>query len=113
MPQRNSPTPDIHLTAINAQHIRAVHGHGSERLVDLNEINVGSEIEVVFGEELGYGDGGADAHYSGGDAGDGGADEFGEDGLVEGEGFGAFHEEDGGRWWGSRQRKDSPLGYRG
>ena len=56
------------------------------------------EVEVEFSEEFGDGEGGADAHYSGGDAGDGGAAEFAEDGLVHLLSEGAFHEEDGGRW---------------
>ena len=55
------------------------------------------EVEVEFPEELGDGEGGAYTHYPGSDTGDCGAAEFGEDGLMELEGAGALHEEDGGR----------------
>ena len=75
----------------------AVDGHAGESLVDLDDVDIGLEVQVEFRQELGDGDGGADAHDAGRDAGHGGADELGEDGLLQFEGFGAFHEKDGGR----------------
>ena len=86
MSQRNRPAPDIHLRGIDAQGVDAVDGHRGERFVELDDVDVGAEVEGEFAEELGDGEGGADAHYSRGDAGDGCADEFGEDGLAEVEG---------------------------
>lgn len=87
MAQRNGAAPDVHLRGIDPQRVNAVHRHRRERLVELNDVDVHGEVEVEFPEELGDGEGGADTHYARGDAGDGRAAEFGEDGLVEGEGF--------------------------
>lgn len=81
------------------QHVLAVHGHAREGLVDLDDVAVG-DGEIVFGEELGDRDGGPDAHYAWREPGDGGAHVFGEDGLPEGDGAGAAHEEDCGGWGG-------------
>lgn len=86
MTQRNRPSPDIHLRAIDAQIIDAVDGHGGEGFVDLDDVDICAQVEGEFGEEFGDREGGADAHYPRGDAGDGGADVFGEDGLGEAEG---------------------------
>ena len=96
MPQRNRPAPHIHLHSIDPQNVDAVDGHGRERLVEFDDVDVVLQTEVEFPEEFWDGEGGAYAHYSGRDAGDGGAAEFAEDGLVHFEGGGAFHEEDGG-----------------
>ena len=96
MTQRNSPTSHVHFRRIVAEGVDAVDGDGRERLVEFDDVDVGLEVEVEFSEELWDGEGGAYAHYSGGDARDGGAAEFAEDGLVHLLGRGAFHEEDGG-----------------
>ena len=96
MTQRNSPTSHIHFRRIDAEDVDAVDGHGRERLVEFDDVDVVLEVEVEFPEELWDGEGGAYAHYSGRDARDGGAAEFAEDGLVHLLGRGAFHEEDGG-----------------
>ncbi len=96
MAQRNRSAPHVQFRMIDIQRVETVYAHRGECFVEFNNVDVGLEVEVVFGEELGDREGGTDPHYSGGDAGDGGADEFGEDGLVEFEGAGAAHEEDGG-----------------
>lgn len=96
--QRDGPAPDVHLGRVDAEDVGAVDGHGGEGLVEFDEVDVVLEVEVEFGQELGDGEGGADAHDAGGDAGDGGAAEFAEDGLVHLLRRGAFHEEDGGAW---------------
>lgn len=88
----------VHLGRVDAEDVGAVDGHGGESLVEFDEVDVGLEVEVELGQELGDGEGGADAHDAGGDAGDGGAAEFAEDGLVHLLRRRAFHEEDGGGW---------------
>ena len=48
MPQRNRATSWVHLLVVQAKHIHAVDGHGSECLVDFKN------IDIIFGElELG------------------------------------------------------------
>ena len=96
--QRDGPAPNVHLGRVDAEDVDAVDGHGGEGLVEFDEVDVVLEVEVEFGQELGDGEGGADAHDAGGDACDGGAAEFAEDGLVHLLRRGAFHEEDGGGW---------------
>ena len=95
MTQRNSAAARVHFLVGNLQHVLAVDGHGGEGLVDLDDVDF-VEGEVELCEELGDRDRGADAHYAGRDAGDGGAAEFGQDGLIQLEGFGALHEENCG-----------------
>lgn len=46
-------------------------------------------------EKFRDGDGGADAHDAWGQTGESGGDVFGENGLLEFEGFGTFHEKEG------------------
>jgi len=100
MSQRNSATPRVHLLPREVELVAAVHGHAGEGLVDLDDVDV-VEGKVVLREELGDGDGGADAHDARGEAGDGGGDVFGDDGLVEADGGGALHKEEGGSWRGN------------
>ena len=95
MTQRDRPTSGIHLGVIETEDVETVDGHGGERLVDLEDVDV-VFCEVEFGEQFRDGERGADAHDARGQAGDGGAAEFGENGLVHFLGFGALHEEDGG-----------------
>ena len=97
MTQRDRSAPNVQFRRVDLEHVGAVDGHGGEGFVDFDEVDVGLEVEVEFAEEFGDGEGGADAHYAGGDAGDGGAAVFGEDGLVHLLSGGALHEEDGGR----------------
>lgn len=94
MPQGNRPAPHIHLPRIDPQLLHTVHGHGRKRLVQFDDVDI-REREVVFAEQFWDGEGGADAHYSGRETRDGGADVFGEDGLVEAQGGRAFHEQEG------------------
>lgn len=98
MAQCDGSAPDVHLRRVDAEDVCAVDGHGSESLVDLDDIDVVLKIEVELAQELGDGEGGADAHDTGGNAGDGGTTEFGKDWLVHLLGGGPLHEEDGGRW---------------
>lgn len=84
MPQRNRSTANVHLRGIDPEDVGTVDRHGCKGFVELDDVDVSLEVEVVFGEELGYCEGGTDTHDSRGDAGDCGADEFGEDGLVGG-----------------------------
>ena len=95
--QRDRATSHIYLRVVETQHVDAVDSHGCKGLVDLEEVDVVLG-QVEFVKEFGDGDRGADAHDARGEAGDGGAAEFGEDGLAEFDGFGAFHEEDSGGW---------------
>ena len=83
MPQRNRPTPHIHLLTINPQYIRTINRHRRKRLVDLNQVDVVVQGEVVLGKEFGNRERGAYAHDAGRDARDRRADEFCEDGLVQ------------------------------
>lgn len=98
MTQRNSSASDVHFRRVDAEDVCAVDGHRSESLVDFDDVDVVLEVDVEFAEELGDGEGGAYAHYSRSDAGDGRAAVFGEDGLIHLLGEGALHEENGGRW---------------
>lgn len=95
MSQRNSPTSWVHLLPVQLQRIFAVHSHTSERLVQLEEIDV-VDRETVLAQQLGHGDGWANTHDARRETGDGGANELGNDGLAELERFAALHEEDGG-----------------
>lgn len=81
MPQRNRPSPHIHLPHIQPQLLHAIHRHGRECFVEFDDVNV-RQGEVVLVQEFGDGEGRADAHDAGGETRDGGADVFGEDGLV-------------------------------
>lgn len=53
------------------------------------------QIEVELREKFRDGDGGAYAHDTWGETGESGGDVFGENGLLELEGFGTFHEKEG------------------
>ncbi len=90
MAQRDSTAPDVHLLVWQRQLVLAVHGHGCEGLVHFDDIDV-ADAEVVLVQQLRDGDGGPDAHDARREAGDGGADEFGEDGLAELDGARALH----------------------
>ena len=94
MSQRNRSPAHIHLPAIDAQHVRAVHRHAGKCLVDLNHIDVPVQIEVQLGHEFRDGQRRANAHDAGRDACDGGADELREDGQVEVLRAATFHEQD-------------------
>lgn len=89
--QRDRSTADVHLLGVDLQLVQAVHRHGGERLVELDQVDVvDREVELV--QELGDGDGGADSHDPGRETRDGGADEFGENGLTQLLCFRALHE---------------------
>ena len=98
MTQCDRSTTHVHFRGIDFEDVGAVDGHRGEGLVDFDEVDVVLEVEVEFAEELGDGEGGANAHYTRRNAGDGGAAEFGKDGLVHLLGGGTLHEENGGRW---------------
>lgn len=95
MTKSNSATSRIHLLPIQTQCIATIHGHGSKRLIDFHEVNIAIEVEVELSEKFRDGDGGADAHDTWGETGESCGDVFGENGLLEFEGFGAFHENEG------------------
>lgn len=95
MPQRDGPAAHVHLLVRDPERVLAVHGHGRERLVHLDDVDL-VQGDAELAEELGDRDGRADAHDARGDARDGRADELGHDGLAEVLGFGALHQEDGG-----------------
>lgn len=98
MTQRDSAAAHVHFRRVDAKDVGAVDGHGGKSLVEFDEVDVGLEVEVEFGQEFWNGEGGANAHDTGCDAGDGGAAEFAEDGLVHLLRRGTFHEEDGSGW---------------
>lgn len=93
--QGDGAAAGVHLGPVEGELVAAVDGHAGEGLIDLDDVNVG-EGEVVLGEQLGDSDGRANAHDARGQAGDGGADVLGDDGLAELDGRGALHQEDGG-----------------
>lgn len=93
--QSNGAALGVHLVPVKGQLVAAVHGHGGECLVDLDDVDV-RQGEVVLVQELRDGDAGADAHDARGNSGDGGSDVFGYNGLAELDGRGALHEEDCG-----------------
>jgi hypothetical protein len=93
--ERDSAAPDVELVVVDLEGLEAVDRHGGESLVELDEVNVvEGKLELV--EELGDGDRGTDTHDPRGQTGDSGADVLGEDGLAEGLGLGALHQQDGG-----------------
>lgn len=94
MTKGNGSTSDVHLLVWDLEDIFAVDGHGGESLVNLDDVAV-IDSDVVFGEELGDGDGRADTHDTGGQTGNGGTDILGENWLSEFDGAGALHEENG------------------
>jgi hypothetical protein len=95
MAERDGAAADIHLLVRQAKFVFAVYGHGGESFVQLDDVNV-ADAEVEFRQQLWDGDAGPNAHDPGCEAGDGGADEFAEDGLSEFDGTGALHQEDSG-----------------
>lgn len=98
MSQRDRPTARVHFGGVEPENVQTVDGHGGEGFVELDDVDVVFG-QVEFREELGHGERGPDAHDARGDAGYGGAAEFGEDGLVHFLCFRAFHEEDCGGCW--------------
>ena len=94
MTQGNSATSDVHLGMIDAEDILAIDGHGGKRFIDLDDVDVGGQVEVELREQLRNGEGRANTHDSRGNTGDRSSAEFCKDWLVHGEGFRAFHEED-------------------
>lgn len=92
----NGAASDVQLRVVDLQHVLAVDGHGSESLVELDEVDV-LDVQAVLGQQLWDGDGRADAHDPGCETRDGGADELGQDGLAQLESLGALHEQHGGR----------------
>lgn len=95
--QSNSSTSHIHFRWVDAKNVCAVDSHGSKSLIDFDDVDVILKVEIEFTEELGDGEGRANAHYTRSNPGNGGAAEFGEDWLVHLLSCGALHEEDGGR----------------
>ncbi len=95
MAQRDCSTPDVHLASIDAQRVHAVDGHGRKSFVELDNVDV-REREVVFAQQLRYGEGRTDAHYPRRKTYDGGVDVLGQDGLVHLQRGGALHQEDRG-----------------
>lgn len=93
MAESDGASPDVHLCRVNAQDVGTIYCHGSERFINLNNVDVGGEVQVVFPEDFGDGQGRANTHYPRGDAGDCRADKFGEDGLVQLLGAGTLHEQ--------------------
>jgi hypothetical protein len=91
----DSTTPDVKLRVVDLQHILAVHCHGSESLVQLDEVDV-VDVKVVLGEELRDGNRWANTHDSGSKTGNSRANELGDDGLAELERLGPLHEKHGG-----------------
>jgi hypothetical protein len=80
---------------VQAKHIHAVDGHGSECLVDFHNFDI-IFGELELGKELWNSNRGANTHDARRYASDGGAAEFGHDGLAKLDGLAALHEEDGG-----------------
>ena len=56
MPERNGSSPRIHLRGVDLQHILTINGHAGESLVDLDDVDIGLEVQVEFRHELGDGD---------------------------------------------------------
>ena len=98
VPQCDCSASDVHFRRVDAEHVCTVDGHGSESLVDFDDVDVFLEVEVEFAKEFGDGEGGANTHYPRSNTGNGGATKFSENGLVHPLGGGTFHEENGGRW---------------
>ena len=95
MTQGNRTPARVHLSMVQAEVVQTVHSHRGKGLVDLVDVDVAlGQVELV--EQFGDGGCWADTHHPWRDTGDSGAAEFGQDGLVELDGFGAAHEEDGG-----------------
>lgn len=91
----NGAAAGVHLGPVEAELVPAVDGHGAKGLVELDDVDVG-EANVVLLEQLGDGDGRADTHDAGRQAGNGRADVLGEHGEAELDGHGALHEHHGG-----------------
>lgn len=93
----DSTATRVDLGVLKAEVLDTVHGHGGKGLVDLVDVNV-VLVELELAQQLGDSSRGADAHHARRDTGDGGTAEFGQDGLVQLDGLGAAHQEDGGSW---------------
>ena len=95
MTQGNRTPARVHLSMVQAEVVQTVHSHRGKGLVDLVDVDVAlGQVELV--EQFGDGGCWADTHHPWRDTGNSGAAEFGQDGLVEFDGLGAAHEEDGG-----------------
>lgn len=95
MTDGNGTTTRVNLGVVEAEVLDTVHGHGGKGFVDLVDVDV-VLVQLELAQELGDRGGGTDTHHAGRDTGDGGAAELGEDGLVQLDGLGAAHQENGG-----------------
>ena len=93
--QGDGTSARVDLGMVQPEVVQTVHGHRREGLVDLVDVDV-FLVQVELGQELGDRGRGANTHDARRDPSDGGATEFGEDGLVKFDGLGAAHEEHGG-----------------
>ena len=101
--ESDSAAANVHLAMVNIERVEAVHSHRRERLVQFDDVNL-IDADIVVPEELGDGDGRANAHDAGCKTGDGRANELGHNGLTEGLGHAALHEQDRGGAIGDLRR---------
>lgn len=92
--QGDSASPRVNLSMVQAKVVQTVHGHGRKGLVDLEDVDV-LLAEAELGQQLGDRGRGANTHNARRDTSNSGAAELGDDRLVELDGLGAAHEEDG------------------
>lgn len=97
MTKGNGTTANVHLCVVDLQLVFAVDGHAGESLVQLDNVAViDGNLELL--QQLGDGNGWANAHDARSETGNGGADELGHDRLAELDSLRTLHEEDGSSW---------------
>lgn len=92
--ERNGAAADVHLAVVNLERVLAVDCHAGESLVQLDNVDV-VDGNVELAQKLGNGNRGANTHDAGSQAGNGGTNKLGHNGLAKLNGLGTLHEKDG------------------